>query len=105
MKGKELFAGFDPAQQAQYEQQLIERFGDCMKERIEHSKRKIKDWTKADWEKSGTEFVEICQDLVRLMGERKPEDSPEVQAVIRRHYEWLKRFWTPTRESYAGHSG
>ena len=31
-------------------------------------------------------------------------DSPEVQKVIRRHYEWLKQFWTPNRESYTGHS-
>jgi DNA-binding transcriptional MerR regulator len=104
MKGQELFAGFDPAQQARYEQQLIDRFGDGMKERIEQSKKKVKNWTKADWEKSGTAFVEICQDLARLMGEGLAEDSPEVQAVIRRHYEWLKRFWTPDRESYAGHS-
>ena len=28
----------------------------------------------------------------------------EVQDVIRRHYEWLQQFWTPNRESYAGHS-
>ena len=104
MKGKELFAGFDPAQQARHEQYLIDRFGDDMKERIEQSKRKVKDWTKADWEKSGKAFVEICQDLTRLMGERKAQDSREVQAVIRRHYEWLSRFWTPNRESYAGHT-
>lgn len=41
---------------------------------------------------------------VRLMGWRLAEDSPELQAVIRRHYEWLKRSWTPTREAYAGYS-
>jgi hypothetical protein len=23
-----------------------------------------------------------------------------VQAVIRRHHSWLKKFWTPNRESY-----
>jgi hypothetical protein len=33
-----------------------------------------------------------------------PEDSPEVQAIIRRHHRWLKQFWTPTRKSYVGHS-
>jgi hypothetical protein len=27
-----------------------------------------------------------------------------VQSIIRRHYNWLKQFWKPTRESYAGHS-
>ena len=104
MKGKELFAGFDPEQQARHELYLIDRFGEGMKELIEQSKRMVKDWTKTDWEKSGTAFVEICQDLARLMGERLAEDSPEVQAVVRRHYKWLKQFWTPNRESYAGHS-
>ena len=28
----------------------------------------------------------------------------QVQSIIRRHYGWLKRFWTPTRQSYTGHS-
>jgi len=61
-------------------------------------------WTKANWEKSGAAFVAICQDLVALMGRPLPGDSREVQDVIRRHYQWLKQFWTPTRESYAGHN-
>ena len=104
MKGKQLFAGFDPVQQARHEQYLVDRFGEGMRERIELSKRKVKDWTKADWEKSGWAFAEICNDLVRLMGERKSQDSTEVQAVVRRHFEWLSRFWTPNKESYAGHT-
>ena len=37
-------------------------------------------------------------------GRQLPGDSREVQEVIRRHHQWLKQFWTPTRESYAGHS-
>jgi hypothetical protein len=38
------------------------------------------------------------------MEREHPGDSVEVRDVIRRHYEWLKQFWTPTRESYTGHS-
>ena len=38
------------------------------------------------------------------MSRKLPEESLDVQRVIRRHYKWLKQFWTPTRESYAGHS-
>jgi hypothetical protein len=64
----------------------------------------VKHWTKANWEKSGAAFDGICKDLVALMGRQLPGDSREVQEVIRRHFEWLKQFWTPTRESYAGHS-
>jgi hypothetical protein len=104
MKSQELFAGFDPKQQAKHEQYLIDRFGEGMKEGIAQSKRKVKHWTKADWEKSGAAFAAICKDLVALMGRQLPADSREAQAVIRRHYEWLKQFWTPNRESYAGHS-
>ncbi len=104
MKSQELFAGFDPKQQAKHEQYLIDRYGQGMKKGIEQSKARVKNWTKADWEKSGAAFGEICNDLVEVMDENLAADSPEAQAVIRRHYEWLKQFWTPTRESYAGHS-
>jgi MerR family transcriptional regulator, thiopeptide resistance regulator len=103
MKSQEIFAGFDPKQQAKHEQYLIDRFGEGAKENIEQSKRNIKNWTKADWEKSTAAFAGICTELVALMGNGLPSESREVQRVIRRHYEWLKQFWTPTRKSYAGH--
>ena len=104
MKSQEIFAGFDPKQQAKHEQYLIDRFGEGMRDGIAQSKRKVKNWTKANWEKSGAAFAGICKDLVAVMGQRLPGDSPEAQEIIRRHYEWLKQFWTPTRESYAGHT-
>jgi DNA-binding transcriptional MerR regulator len=104
MKSQEMFEGFDPEQQAKHEQYLIDRFGEKMRERITKSKQKVKNWTKADWEKSGVAFVQICQDLVALMGRALPVESPEVQTIIRRHHQWLKQFWRPTRQSYAGHS-
>jgi DNA-binding transcriptional MerR regulator len=104
MKNEELFVGFSPEQQAKHEQYLIDRFGEGMKEGIAESKRKVKDWTKANWEKSGAVFARICADLVELMDRKLASESAEVQAVIRRHHQWLTQFWTPTRESYAGHS-
>src|SRR6185436_2784942 len=104
MKSQEMFAGFSPEQQAKHEQYLIDRYGEGMKKSIAQSKERVKGWTKAKWEKSGAAFAEICKDLVALIGRELPSDSREVQAVIRRHYQWLKQFWTPTRESYAGHS-
>jgi DNA-binding transcriptional MerR regulator len=104
MKSQELFVGFNPEEQAQHEQYLIDRFGEGMKEGIAQSKARVKKWTKSDWAKVGGVFDEICKDLVKVMGRELPADSPGVQDIIRRHYQWLKRFWTPTRESYAGHS-
>ena len=104
MKSQEMFEGFDPKQQAKHEQYLIDRFGEKMKQSIAQSKERVKNWTKANWEKSGVAFNEICKDLVSAMERKLPAESPDVQSVIRRHYQWLKQFWTPTRASYAGHS-
>jgi len=50
MKNEELFVGFSPEQQAKHEQYLINRFGEGMQEGIAQSKRKVKNWTKANWE-------------------------------------------------------
>ena len=104
MKSQEMFAGFDAEQQAKHEQYLIDHFGEGMRKGIAQSKQRVKDWTKTDWERSGADFNCICKDLVALMNQRLPAKSREVQCVIRRHYEWLSQFWTPMRESYAGHS-
>ena len=103
MSNQELFNGFSPEVQAKHEQEIVERFGEPAKKHIAQSKARVKNWTKADWEKSAKAFASICQDLVKLMGQGAVADSAEVQAVIRRHYEWLNQFWTPNRESYAGH--
>ena len=103
MKTKALFVGFDPKEQAKHEQYLIDRFGEGMKRGIAESKARVKDWKKADWERSGAAFNAICQDLVSAMEQGMAPESPEAQRVIRRHYQWLKKFWTPDRESYVGH--
>jgi DNA-binding transcriptional MerR regulator len=104
MKDQELYRGFDPVVQAKHEQYLIDRFGEGMKESIAESHKQVKNWTKADWEKSSRAFDAICKDFTRLMTGRQAAEAPEVQAVTARHYRWLKQFWTPNRESYTGHT-
>lgn len=104
MKSEEMFIGFSPEEQARHERYLTDRFGDPVKEEITRSKAKVKNWTRADWEKSGGAFAQICRDLVMAMKEQHAEESPAVQAIIRRHYDWLRQFWQPNRQSYAGYS-
>lgn len=103
MKEKEMFSGFSKEQQAEYERQIIERFGGQGRAHIEESKQNTKKWSKADEENFKKEFVEICQELTRLLEKNFKVDRKEVQNVIRRHYLWLSKFWTPTKESYTGH--
>lgn len=103
MKEQEMYYGFSKEKQAEYEKQIIERFGEQGKAFTEESKKNVKNWSKADWDNSGKEFDAICKELTTLLEKGSKEHAKDVQAVIRRHYQWLKRFWTPTRESYAGH--
>lgn len=103
MKDRAMFAGFDQAKQEDYEKQLIERFGEKAREGIKESNRRVKRWSKADWEKTGQEWEAICHDLVGAMKRGLKENSPEVQAIVRRHFTWLKKFWEPNREAYTGH--
>lgn len=104
MKTSEFFGGFTPEQQAKHEQYLIDRCGEGMRESIAQSKARVRQWTKADWEKSGAAFNDICSGLVAALERRLPAAAPEVQDLIRRHHTWMQQFWTPTRESYLGHS-
>jgi DNA-binding transcriptional MerR regulator len=104
VKSEDLFVGFSPEEQARHEQYLIDRFGEPIKECIAESKARVKNWTKDDWQKAGGTFDRICRDIVTAMGKGLSVDSPAVQEIVRRHYQWLKQFWTPNSQSYAGHS-
>jgi len=103
MKNKELYWGFDAKKQAEYEKELIDRYGDDIKESISNSHQKVKGWSKPKWDKIRKEFEMICIDLTNLMEKGHKENSKEVQNIVNRHYLWLKNFWTPDKNSYASH--
>lgn len=103
MEEKEMFFGFSKKQQAEYERQIIERFGEQGKARIEESKQNMKKWSQTDEESFKKEFVDICTELAGLLEKNFKANASEVQKVIHRHYSWLSKCWTPTKESYVGH--
>lgn len=89
MKKKEIFAEFSKEQQAEYEKQIIECYGEQGKA--------------YDEEILKNEFNTICQELTHLLERKYKANAKEAQSVIRKHYRWLKNFWTRTKEYYAGH--
>jgi len=102
MNEKDIFSGFDRKEQERHQEYLIGRFGDKVKVHIDESNKNVKGWKMQDWESSAKEFNVICKELTVLLMAQKTIDSPEVQAIIQRHYDWLKKFWTPNKESYVG---
>ena len=103
MKDKEIFRGFDPKKQAEYEMQLVERYGEGMKKHIDESKRRMKGWTEADLQKSAAEFQSIVKDLFAQFEKGARPGDEAVQAIVDRHFQWICQFWTPNGESYPGH--
>lgn len=103
MKDAEMYVGFSKEKQAAYEKQIIERFGKQGKSAIEESKQKIKNWSKADCDDAKKEIDAICKELTTLLQAKCASDSPEVLTVVHRHYHWLKKFWTPNKETYSQH--
>lgn len=100
---RELYYGFSKEQQREYEKQLIERFGEAAKVHIEESHQNVKGWSPSDWEKSKKEFAEVCQALSAALSKNLSPGSKEVQQITKNHYLWLKRFWTPARDSYSAY--
>ena len=102
MANEQIFEGFSPEKQRQYEKELVDRYGDGVKTKIDESKQRIKDWTKDDFQASSEQWQAFLASLGGLAGDGKAADSGEVQALIPSHRGWLESYWTPVRESYIG---
>lgn len=102
MKDHEIYLGFSKEKQDEYQKYLINRFGGKIEDSIQQSNEKVKNMNKEDFEKSKKDWIHILDDLAKLWKKQAPVDSVEVQKIVRKHYEWLKKYWTPDRNSYAG---
>lgn len=101
MKEIEMYDGFDPGKQQEYEEYLVNT-GTISRKELDDSWNNVRHWKKENWEQFQCEGDEINKALVAAMELHFKPDSMEVQDLIRRHHAWVKHFWTPTRESYAG---
>ncbi len=102
MREKELFKGFSPEEQAAHEEYLVNRYGDKVKKHIDEAKSK--NWSQQAWDEAGKEWIDIFQSLKLLMDQNIATDKVEVQALIKRHFDWLSKIWTPDKDSYVGHA-
>ncbi|OGT31304.1 MAG: transcriptional regulator [Gammaproteobacteria bacterium RIFCSPHIGHO2_12_FULL_35_23] len=101
METKELFYGFDSNKQACYEQELIASEV-ATSEDIMISKNKVKHWQSKDWEQYQQRQNELHLAFVVAINNQLAPESTTVQALVAQHYQLIKNFWTPTRETYLG---
>lgn len=102
MKEQEMYDGFiTKEKQAEYIAYLKNKLGPDHSSFVE-CEENIKHWTKDEWKKYREDSDVNMKELFKLMEKSFLVSSPEVQEVIRKNYEWLKRFWTPNKESFTG---
>lgn len=100
MKDQELFSGFNPEKQEEYEEYLKNQLDDLPA--FAEAKENVKNWKKSDWSDAAQGWDTICADLSQALEKQLAPASKEVQRITANHYKWLKQFWTPNRESYTG---
>ena len=103
MEEHEMYLGFSKEKQKEYEEQLIDRFGQSAKDHITESKENLKGWSKKDFEQAKANAHQFCEELVQALERRLEVSSVPVQNATRKHFEWLSQFWTPNKETYAAH--
>jgi hypothetical protein len=107
MDDKDLYKGFEPEKQAQYEAWLVDRYGEPMRERIETAKARFKGLAKADMQGFMAEARAIEQAMGQALADGLPADSGTVRALRRRHRAWFEAGWNgkPSAEAFKGLAG
>lgn len=100
MKEEDMYDGFiTKEKQKEYIAYLKNRFGERHISFAECEKN-LKSFTKADWDRYKKETDENFRELAKLMEKKISPSALEVQQSIFKLYEWVKKFWTPSKESF-----
>ncbi|CAN5343213.1 MerR family transcriptional regulator [soil metagenome] len=101
---KQLYEGFSPEKQAEYEAWLIDRYGEPARERIEMGRvamAAMSPGERTDWK---AEADALRDDFALAMAGGSASDDPALDPLLARHHEWVGRTWKtpPTAQAYAG---
>lgn len=93
MDDKELYKGFSPEKQAEYEDWLVDRFGGDMRQRIEDSKAKVaalgKDGMAARMAEGEAASLALAAAFKAGTAPADPTNDP----LLARHHAWIAAMW------------
>ncbi|MFE5211924.1 TipAS antibiotic-recognition domain-containing protein [Streptomyces sp. NPDC056600] len=99
---EELFDGIDPARQAAYEAELVDRYGDEARQQIAESRRRTAGWDRARADEAVAEYEAVEDAAVELIEAGAAPDDPRAVELMDRQYRAVCAFWTPNRASFTG---
>jgi DNA-binding transcriptional MerR regulator len=88
--------------QERWEAELLERYGQGARGKIEESRKKLGALSPAETAALKEEMRAINAALAAAMDRGALTGSPEVQALTARHHAWVSRAWVPDARAYAG---
>lgn len=99
---KNPFKGFAPEKQAQYEKELVDRYGDAARARIMASRARVGKLSEDEVAAIKEQGHQVNLDLTASLAAGASPEDPAVQALVGRHHHWVSHFWTPNAEAYTG---
>jgi len=104
MDDKDLYQGFAPEKQAEYEDWLVDRFGGDMRERIEDSKARVAALGKDGMAARLAEGEAASVALAAVFRAGAAPDDAANDPLLARHHAWIAAMWDRacTPAAYAG---
>jgi DNA-binding transcriptional MerR regulator len=104
VKDKDLYQGFAPEKQAEYEDWLVDRFGGEMRERIDDSKAKLASLGPDGMAARLAEGEAAALALAEAFKAGAAADDPANDPLLARHHAWVAGMWNRTcpPQAYAG---
>lgn len=65
-----------------------------------HAGQYQSNYTEAETNQFTVEFGEITKGFATAMAEAADPSSDRVQELTKRHYDFVSKFWTPTKQAY-----
>lgn len=100
---EQLYEGFSPEKQAEYEAWLIDNYGETARERIELGRAAMAAMSpqeRSDWR---AQAMEMRAEFAQAMQTTAPDD-PALDPLLKHHHDWVSRTWKtpPTAQAYTG---
>jgi MerR family transcriptional regulator, thiopeptide resistance regulator len=104
MKDKDLYHGFAPEKQAEYEEWLVENYGDRMRQGIDASKAHWAGKGPSDMKAALAKGAEAEAELAEQFHAGMEPDSAALEPMLERHRAWVSQMWGRecAREGYGG---
>jgi DNA-binding transcriptional MerR regulator len=104
MDDKDLYKGFAPEKQAEYENWLVERYGGDMRQRIEASKEALASLGAEGMAARMAEGEAAGKALARAFKNGAAADDPANDPLLARHHAWIAAMWDKAcpPQAYAG---